>query len=439
MNLLYLAHRLPYPPNKGDKLRAFRQLEHLSKSHRVWCASFVDCDDDLRYLRKMRHYCHDLAAVRLHPLRAKWRGMKGLIRGGTITESYYDHPMMWDQLRQWDASIYFDAVLAFSSSMAPYALSVSADRRVLDLCDLDSEKWRSYARYSRGPMRKLYQCEAQRLAKKEREWIEAFDTAILITEAEAKPIRHLFDQHKLQIIGNGVDLTEIDKHLVLPLNDQRTSMEIKNQAHCPRKKNIVGFVGVMDYKPNVDAVTWFAKTAWPVIHRAIPGAIFRIVGRTPTAKIRKLQTIPGVVVVGEVKEVAEEVCQFDVSVAPLRIGRGLQNKVLEAMAAARPVVLTTTAAEGIAAEHNRHYVVADRPGEIAAQVIRLLRFDQEGHQLGRAARQFVTTHHNWPRVLKQLEWIVTGVLDKSAVIPAPSVAIPDQYAPEHTPMPSNLR
>ncbi len=392
MNILYLAHRIPFPPDKGDKLRAFRQLEHLTRHHRVWCACFVDRAGDEQYVEQLREYCQEVHAVRLSRIRMKARGLLGLATGRTVTETAYDNRVMRSTLHRWAQDIRFDAVVAFSSSMAPHALRVPAGRHILDLCDLDSRKWLDYAAASSGPGKWLYQIEGRRLAEREKAWIEAFDAAILITQAEANLLETSSLQSKVRIVGNGV--------VVPDLNDALAS------ATGPPA---VGFVGVMDYRPNVDAVLWFVEQCWAEIRQACPTAVFRVIGQSPTPKIRRLANVPGVQVVGKVENILEHVARLNVSVAPMQIGRGLQNKVLEAMAAARPVVLTSPAAEGIAGRDGTDYVIADTTADTVSHVVRLLTNSADAARIGHNARRFVIENHCWIRELDKFEAIVKGI------------------------------
>lgn len=407
MNILYLTHRVPFPPNKGDKIRSFRELEGLARRHRVWCACFVDTPADNRFADLLRAYCHDVSAVRLDRRRATLRGIAGLIRGKTITESFYRHAAMREVLRTWGKSVRFDVVVAFSSGMADYALQVPADRHVLDMCDLDSRKWMDYAAASRAPARWLYQTEGHRLAEAERAWIDRFDATILVSEAEASDLRGVVEPSKLHIVGNGVSLPDLAETDGVVHTDGKETI-------LPDSRPVVGFVGVMDYRPNVDAVSWFVSHCWREIRAAIPEAVFRIVGRSPARRVRRLASTPGVEVVGEVEDTIAEVRRFDVSVAPVRLGRGVQNKVLEAMAAAKPVVLTRKAAEGISGRHLEDFVVADQPAEITEAVVRLLCDPAERRRLGRAARRFVAVHHCWEEMLRKFELVVTGMIPQTA-------------------------
>ena len=453
MNILYLAHRIPYPPDKGDKLRAFRQIEFLARRHRVWCACFVDDARDFRHVQKLREYCQDVAAIELSPRLAKLRGLWSLAWGRTITQGFYKGRRMARVLGDWSRAMTFDAVVAFSSSMAPYALRVPTARRILDLCDLDSMKWADYANHLQLKAKRnvrdrllarLYEIECARLSAAELRLIDGFDAAVMATKTEAKPLRGLVRGSKLHVIGNGVDgeakrsvvptgLTSPDPDspsdkslgysrgvptglnaqiMTLNQNDNQASFPLRasNFVRAPlpgtERELRVGFVGVMDYFPNVDAVSWFAEECWPAIRARFPSATFRIVGRSPTRAVRRLARIPGVSVIGEVADVRAELSRFDISVAPLRIARGIQNKVLEAMAAGKAVVLTPKASQGIGAADGQDYIVAEPAADFARAVCGLLE-DAEGRErLGEAGFNFVQTHRRWEPEMEKFEALV---------------------------------
>ncbi|MFQ5590850.1 MAG: TIGR03087 family PEP-CTERM/XrtA system glycosyltransferase [Phycisphaerae bacterium] len=417
MDILYLAHRIPFPPDKGDKLRSFRQLEHLAKHYRVWCACFVDKAADEKYVDLLSAYCHQVVAIRLQRAPAALHGLGGLLRGRSITESFYSHRRMTLALNRWAKAARFDVVVAFSSSMARYALHVPTNRRVLDLCDLDSRKWLDYAAASRFPLRGIYAAEGARLAVREHDWLNAFDTTILITEAEAALLGNVVPAGRIQIVGNGVSLPDLT---AAKQNDGKSHEAVPYPDNGIRRLNafndvalagpVVGFVGTMDYRPNVDAACWFVENCWAGIRAACPECTFRIVGRAPTRRVQRLGRVPGVEVVGEVTNMPVEVQRFMVSVAPMRIARGLQNKVLEAMAAAKPVVLSKRACEGIYGSHNQEYVVANTPEETTAAVVRLLKNARERERIGRAARRYVAAHHCWEWELQKFELLVVGQL-----------------------------
>jgi sugar transferase (PEP-CTERM/EpsH1 system associated) len=393
MDILYLAHRLPFPPNKGDRMRAYRHLEHLARSHDVRCASFVDTLEDMKHVAALRAICREVATVPLHRGSALARGALGLATGSTVTQSYYRHAAMTNALKRLSAARRFDVVLAFSSSMAPYALSVPANRRILDLCDCDSQKWLAYAEQTAAPMKWIYKAEGSRLQAMERRWARAFDATLLITQAEAATLRPFVDPECLHVVGNGGTPTSPD-----PSDQGRPGSTVQ-----------VGFVGVMNYRPNVDAVCWFVENCWREIRQAVPRASFHIVGRSPSRQVRALANTPGIRALGEVTDVAEHLRGFTVSIAPMRIACGLQNKVLEAMTAGLPVVLSQRAAQAVGGIDGRDFLVADAPDRFIRAVVRLLRSDQDAARIGESARSFVRENFRWEDQLSKLDEIVCGV------------------------------
>ncbi len=399
MNILYLAHRLPFPPNKGDKLRAFRHIQHLAQRHRVWCACFIDDPADSQHIDTLKGFCEDVQPVRLGRKEALIKGLLGLAGGSTVTEAYYRRAAMARTVEELTSRVRFDVVVAFSSSMASYALGAMAPRRVLDLCDCDSRKWSAYADVCRGPHRSLYRLEGSRLAKRERDWVSRFDATIVVAATEAQLLHPSVGTGKLHIVGNGVELPEPSA----PASDGE-----------PLRGPTVGFLGVMNYLPNVDAVCWFARQCWPAIHHANPAAEFRIAGRHPTWRVRRLSRLPGVTVVGEVGSAIDELRRVDVSVAPLRIACGVQNKVLEAFGCGKPVVVTPPVAAALGAADGRNCLVADTPDRISRAVIRLLDDPAERARIGGNARRLVSARYRWLDQLSRLELIVTGTTTRAA-------------------------
>jgi len=418
MNILYLAHRLPYPPNKGDKLRAFHQIEYLSRKHNVWCACFVDDPKDDVHIPTLKKYCAQLATIRLRPRLATIRGLAGLAYGKSLTQSYYEHRGMRRVLEGWYKRTSFDAVVAFSSSMAPYALSAPSPRRVLDFCDMDSAKWSQFADQSRSPLRLLYRAEGLRLAKLERKWIDQADATILISQTERKQLSRDIDRRKVHVVGNGVEVSGLHHSPRLSKNN-------------PTRPLVVGFMGVLDYKPNVEGVDWFVKKCWPGIRKEMPKAEFHIVGRSPHRKVNRLARYDGVRVLGEVPDARQVVSAFDVSIAPLQLARGLQNKVLEAMACGKPVVLTHQAADGIHGVSGEHFLVHDHPQKISQAIISLLQQPALRNKIGQQARQYVNVHHQWSTELKKLELIVTGISPEARISPdilSPKSSLPQTHS-----------
>ncbi len=388
--ILYLANRVPYPPDKGDKIRTFHQIEHLSRSHDVYCGCFAESPSELDYAQVLRKWCREVIAIPWRPVSAALGALPRWLSGHPLTVAAYASRAMRRGVARLSACVELDAVVAFSSMMAPYALAVRAVRRVVDLCDVDSEKWADYARDAAWPMSSLCTIESRRLRAAELRCLERFDAVTLITDAERELLPQAVDAEHVAIIGNGVNVDER-----LPTAPSQSGP-------------IVGFAGTMDYAPNVQAVTAFVRDVWPRVLRVLPSAWFHIIGRRPTRAVRELSRVPGVQVTGRVDDVAAELLKCRAVVAPLKIARGIPNKVLEAMAARRPVVASAAVVGTIRAMPGRDWLIADEPVDVARSVVTLLRRDGLCDAIGDAGRRFVMVHHDWEREMTRFERIVLG-------------------------------
>lgn len=335
--LLFLAHRIPYPPNKGDKVRSFHILKALAGRYRVRLGAFVDDPADLAYGQKLGRYCTEVRLLRLRPLTARVRSLGGLATGRALTLPYFRDRVMaaWVRARLATGSI--RRVLVYSSAMAQYVERAGDSlHRVVDLVDVDSDKWRQYAARSRWPMSSIYGREARRLLAYERRIAAAFDAAVLVSGAEAELFRTLAPETAARVhaIENGVDAQFF-----------RPDREYAD-PYGPGGPVLV-FTGAMDYRANVDAVDWFAAEVFPRLRERLPQARFFIVGARPVEAVRRLAARPGVAVTGSVPDIRPYLAHAALAVAPLRLARGIQNKVLEAMAMGRPLVASPEALDGL--------------------------------------------------------------------------------------------
>jgi sugar transferase (PEP-CTERM/EpsH1 system associated) len=385
--LLFLAHRIPYPPNKGDKIRSFHLLRHLGKRHEVHLGAFVDDPDDWQYRDALEPYCASIRLLPLNPRRARLASLVGLLTGEALTLPYYRNR----ELARWaqelaDAGKVARGV-AFSSAMAQF-MPTGLSRRVLDMVDVDSDKWSQYAATQRWPLAWVYAREGRKLAEWEARVAQDFDATLLVSRDEAALLQRRAPaaRHKIGVFENGVDADYFS-----PARDYPNPF-------APGVQGVV-FTGAMDYWPNIDAVTWFAERIFPAVRHAEPAAQFTIVGSRPGEAVRSLARQPGVVVTGSVPDVRPYLAHAACVVAPLRIARGVQNKVLEAMAMARPVVASTQAAEGIRAEAGRDFFLAEGEAEFAhAVVARLQTFSPVA-----CARDCILAHYDWARNLGAID------------------------------------
>ena len=390
-NLLFLCHRIPYPPNKGDKIRSFHFLRALAKRYLISLATFVDDPNDAQYLSALAPYCARICAVPLHPTFRRLRSLRGLLSGKALSVEFYDHPEIWNWLRREVVQNPPDAVFVYSSPMAQY-LSVVDDTacRVIDFVDVDSEKWRAYAAAKPWPTKLIYQLEAERLGRFERSWVKSSTHCVLVSKAEAQLFNSLLDvpSKNVSYVDNGVDLDYFspDAHLLNPF---------------PRDRNIIVFTGAMDYWANVDAVTWFAREIFPQVRATLSASEFWIVGSRPTQSTQRLGAIEGVTVTGRVDDIRPYLQHAGIAVAPMRIARGVQNKVLEAMAMAKPVIGTTAAFEGLHLPEAYGAVTSDGVPEFARLCVEALSESSISH-FGASGREYVERHHSWARSTEKL-------------------------------------
>ena len=391
-NILYLVHRLPYPPDKGDKVRSYHLLQHLVARHRVSLGTFVDDPADAVHLPTLRRLCADVHAARLHPRRARAASLSGLLNGQALTLSYYADAGLRRWVTQAAARERFDAVVVFSSSMVPYAQLLAPQVPMLvDLVDVDSAKWAAYAEHHRWPLSWLYKREAQKLLAYERSVVRAARRSFLATDKEVELLLSLAPEcaGRVQAMGNGVDA-----EFFAPQADRASPFAAGEIA--------LVFTGAMDYWPNVDAVCWFVQHVLAPLRRRFPALCFHIVGRSPTAAVRALQG-DGVTVTGTVPDVRPYLQHAAVVVAPLRLARGIQNKVLEAMAMARPVVAASGCVAATCALPGHEIVAADDAVSYLDAISGLLTQPAHAAALGAAGRQRVLTSYTWPAHMAVLE------------------------------------
>jgi len=395
--LLFLSHRIPYPPNKGDKIRSFHLLKHLSESYRIFLGTFIDDPNDWKYTEKLHNWCEQTFIQKLDPRRAKLRSLKGFISGQPLTLPYYFNSAMSQWVTNITSSEQIDDILIYSSSMAQYILDpkFASKNRIIDFVDVDSDKWRQYAEKETWPMNWLYRREAAYLLKFEKRVTAILDASFFVSSHEAEHFRQLAPENASKILyySNGVDLEKFDP-----------ALEFETPFHDGAQQIV--FTGAMDYWPNEDAVTWFAQKVFPAIRQDWPEARFHIVGSRPSEKVQKLAEMEGVSVSGSVDDVRPYIKYATVIVAPMHIARGIQNKVLEAMAMAKPVVVTTMGLEGINARHGKEILIADNAAEFVNELATLFT-NENGPALGEAARDRVCMDFSWDNTLKKFDRCLT--------------------------------
>jgi sugar transferase (PEP-CTERM/EpsH1 system associated) len=388
LKILYLVHRLPYPPNKGDKVRSYHLLKHLAAQHEVHLGSFIDDPDDEQHLPRVRELCAGMHIARLSPRRARLLSLRGLLTGEALSLPYYRDAGLQAWVDQALARERFDAVVVFSGVMAQY---VRGQRMLVDFVDVDSAKWRDYAPEHAWPMSWLYRREFTKLLAFEQAVAEEARCSFFVTDNEVALFRQLSPGRDLRLaaLGNGVDADYF-----APDPQRPTPFAA---AEIP-----LVFTGAMDYWPNVDAVTWFVTDMLPALRQRFPALRFHIVGRSPTAAVQALAG-EAVNVTGTVPDVRPYLQHAAAVVAPLRLARGLQNKVLEAMAMARPVVAAQACVQAISALPVEGLQPATAVADYVARLIGLVGDAAAANQAGQQARDFVRRSYSWGAHLSRFD------------------------------------
>lgn len=396
--LLFLVHRIPYPPNKGDKIRSFNWLKHLSRTYRVHLGCFVDDPDDWRHLDALKAMCADVQAVPLNPLRARLRSLSALATGDPLSLPYYAHSGLqrWVDGKLGSGDI--KALLVFSGAMAQFLPEELPDglRSVCDFVDIDSDKWLQYADGKRWPMSWVYRREGRQLLAWERKVAWHTDASLFVSAAESRLFRELAPEvaERTMHVENGVDTDYFSPDCDYP-------------SPYPVGARTLVFTGAMDYWPNCDAVCWFASEVMPLLREQARGVRFVIVGARPSPKVQRLAEAADIDVVGAVKDMRPWLAHADVAVAPLRIARGIQNKVLEAMSMARAVVVSAEGLDGINARPGEHLALAGDANAFASAVVQLLDRDIAAG-MGARARQLMLKRYTWQYNLKRLQCLLQG-------------------------------
>ncbi|MBI5136398.1 MAG: TIGR03087 family PEP-CTERM/XrtA system glycosyltransferase [Nitrospirae bacterium] len=376
-SILFIAHRVPFPPNKGDKIRNYHVIEALAAHFDVHLLAFREGGDPRRVPEGLARLC---ASAELVPIAGgRFRSLLRALRAGiSVSEAHYRRDAMARRVRERVAAHGITVAWAGSSALAPYLFGLPG-RRYVDFMDVDSDKWRQYAERTGDPLsRWVYRREARRVADLEARALRALNAVFVVAPGEADL---LAERHpgagRVIVAGNGV----------VGIAPGGRSMAARPEA--------VVFTGAMDYWPNVDAVVWFAERVWPAVRAARPAARFLIVGSNPVREVCALGRLPGVAVTGTVPDVAPYLGAARVMVAPLRMARGIQNKVLEGMAAGLPVVTTPEGADGIDATDGDTFLVRADAEATARAVTGLLADPEAARALGERARRLMSERYGW--------------------------------------------
>lgn len=393
--ILFLAHRIPWPADRGDKIRSHHIVRHLAGIAPVHVGTFADDQRDMGFAAAM----DGVVASHHVELRTKSQiaaGVEALATGQPVSVRSFASKTMQDWVDRIMSERDITDIFVFSGQMAQYVPADFSGRFIMDFVDVDSAKFESYAGEGNSVMRWVNAREGRLLAAFEKRTAQRADASLFVSDAEAALFRERsgLGADKVMPLGNGIDTIFYDP--------AASTKPLDRSFPGP----LVMFTGQMDYRPNVEAVVDFGRHAWPAVRAEHPDATFAIVGRNPSPAVQGLGEQPGILVTGAVDDVRSWLDAADVVVAPLRIARGIQNKVLEAMAMAKPVVASIAAAEGIRADNGIHlHVEANVLGE-AQRVNALLGDPESAKRMGSAARQHVVRQYGWAGQLAPLDAIM---------------------------------
>jgi hypothetical protein len=396
MRVLFVCHRVPFPPKRGGKIRPFNVIRHLhEQGHEVTVASLARSQSELDEAEGLAQHCSQ-RIVELVDDRVAWPRMVAWLPTTRPSSFGYFHSRQL-QRRIHAASAaggQWDLVFVHCSSVAPYVRDVPATVKILDFGDMDSQKWREYSQHKPFPLSAGYWLEAVKLERTERLLARQFDLATCTTRAEMETLRALGATGPTDWFPNGVDASFFQP------------------ADTPYDPDLITFVGRMDYFPNQQAVTKFCAEVLPELQGRRPGTRFEVVGADPSAEIRELGRLPGVTVTGSVPDVRPYVTRAALTIAPLEIARGTQNKILESMAMGVPVVCSRQAVGGVDALPGEHLLAYDKQRQCVDSVLSVLESRDLRAQLSVAGRSRVLSHHSWPASMRRVDALIASQFER---------------------------
>lgn len=387
MRILFLTSRLPFPPDRGDRLRVFNFIRELSRQHRITLLSFVADESEIASLAGLRPYCEDIQLAHLSRTQSISNVATRALRSEPLQALYYHSPLMHNAVDKLTRQNHFDLVYVHLFRMAQYGFKVKDTYQVLDLTDVISAEMRRAIPYQPQPKRAVYQFEVPRIQRYEQQLVRQFNETWVISENEKLILNADGSAGKVIVVPNGVD----SEHF--------------HPRKGPRDANEVLFVGHMSVPHNEDAAEYLAREIMPLVRRSFPMAHLKLIGAQPSDRVRRLAELDGVAVLGHVPDLNAALNEAAVFVAPLRFAAGVQNKVLEAMAAGTPVVTTSIVRDGLNATDGTHLLVADTAEAIAEKVVRLLANRTEAQAMAVAAKEFVVFNFHWSEVSKRVDAI----------------------------------
>jgi sugar transferase (PEP-CTERM/EpsH1 system associated) len=414
MKLLFLTPQLPYPPQKGTTIRNYNLIRQLAQRHQVYLLSFVQGEDDLAWVPELRNYCRSISTViapQRSPLRRAWTVLTSPLPDMALRLPSTEYQARLAGLLNREE---FDVVQVEGIEMAQYGLALAANRQSPDghrpclVFDdhnaeyvLQQRAWEIDRRYPTKWHRALYSLlQWRKLQHYEAQVCRAMDAVVAVSAADCRALQRIVPGVEVAVVPNGVDIA---------------SFSVSSTGHPADKNKIrhmasLVFTGTMDFRPNIDAVTWFCQVILPLIKKEVFHVHFYVVGKSPPPEVRRLGDNPAVTVTGYVEDIRPYIAQSLIYVVPMRMGSGTKLKVLEAMAIGTPVIATSAGAEGIEVTPGEDILIADEPAAFAQQVIDLLNNAPLRQHLAQRGRQLVEARYDWTNIVPRLEQVYATAL-----------------------------
>lgn len=388
--ILFISQKIPYPPNKGCKIRSYNEILFLHDRYEIDMVTLYDGREEIQYIRKLTKYCGYLHYFHINKFFSFIKGLFFLLIGKSFSEGYYHSKKVKKLIHKLVKGSNYKFVFCFSSRVAQYVMNLNV-YRIMDFCDVDSDKFSQYSLKSFFPMNFFYKLESKRLSEFEIKIYKKFNNSIFATQKECERFGRGAPGTKIHVMGNGVDLRYFNPQKV-------------------KKENSLIFTGDMSYYANVEGVIWFCKEIFPTILKVVPDLKFYIVGRDPTKEVRNLEN-NNVTVTGAVSDIRNFIAKSKMAVIPLRTARGIQNMVLEAMAMAVPVVISESlysSLENIEKDDILIYNSSESLIEIITSLIdRPILLQKRGNK----HRQYAVDNLNWNSVFENSS-VWNGLLKK---------------------------
>jgi sugar transferase (PEP-CTERM/EpsH1 system associated) len=397
MRILFICHRFPYPPNGGAKVRAFNMIRHLSETgHKVTVCSLARSAEEAEEGKGIAPYCEAFEVGLVSMPVQLARMLMRLPSTASSSEGFFYSSSLKRAIDRFVATQEWDLIVVHCSSVAQYVEDVRDIPKLLDFCDMDSQKWLDYVDYKPFPLSLGYTLEGRKIRAAEKRLARKFDVSTVATVAERRILDAFATGASSDWFPNGVDTGFFSP----------SAEDYDVDTIC--------VIGRMDYYPNEECMTRFCDEVWPLLRAARPAMKLLVVGAEPSLEVRKLAERPGVTVTGSVPDVRPFVRRSALSIAPLNIARGTQNKILEAMAMGVPVVTSPIAAAGVDAEPEHDLLVAETAADYVRQILRVCGDRQERRRLSEAGRARMLSHHTWPRAMQRMDGIIAACIARFA-------------------------